>query len=231
VKRFVFGLSALAVALAAAGAAVFLLIAPSGAGASMGSASVSIDRLDPSRPVVVVLRGWLWDPASRTKTPPLESFPGRVNSLLQSRYGITATFVQYDWSRIPTDLIRAHRGFESYARKISQWGTANGHCADFVGHSAGAALIYDAATKGVRMGYMGTLGLPTAGRAKPSSVMEWANFYTSTRVDDIAGLLWARGMAADRNFDLHARHKDFWAAKEAVQATADGIAHAWVSCR
>ena len=77
---------------------------------------------------------------------------------------------------------------------------------------------------------MGTLGLPTFGTRKPSSVETWANFYTSTHSDDAAGAIWADKMPADVNVDLRRYHRDFWLADEVVRATADAVARSWSEC-
>lgn len=197
---------------------------PPGAGAPLPA-------VDPERPLTVVMRGWLWDPASRAVAPPLSRFPARVNEVLLREYGITTGFVQYEWSRVPADLVASVDEFTAYARSAAEEAARHGRCVNFLGHSAGAALVYNAAARGIRMGYMGTLGLPTLGGAKPSSVFEWANFYTTTHIDDVAGLLWAERMKADVNIDLRLPHRDFWGAEATARASADGIARSWTQCR
>lgn len=180
------------------------------------------------RPTLVVVRGWLWDPSSRASTVPLEMFPQTVQGILASDYGLEAEFVTYQWSRIPKDVFKASREFSSFALKLSQ--SAGSHCLGFVGHSAGAAVVYRAAASGVPMGYMGTLGLPTFGSSKPAGVGLWANFYTDTQVDDIAGWGWGHQIAADVNLNLKVPHSKFWASPEVAQVTAESLARTWRTC-
>lgn len=186
---------------------------------------------DSDRPLTVVVRGWLWDPSSRKGTPPLVVFPEQVNSHLKADLGLTTQVVQWDWSRVPPHVFAARRELGLYARSAGERAGRAGHCVNFLGHSAGAALVYGAAVDGVQMGYMGTLGLPTSGRGKPGSVMHWANFYTTTHDEDVAGKVWGAGMKADVNVDLRMSHRDFWESEEMARVTADGIARAWQTCR
>lgn len=203
--------------------------APSPFALTIGSRQ-SLPEIDTERPVTVVVRGWLWDPSSRMSLAPLEHFPERVNEILDRRYGLGTQIVQYDWTRLPKDVFAAGDSFTAYAHAVSERVHAGGRCANFVGHSAGAALVYQAAARGVRMGYMGTLGLPTFGRGRPGTVTMWANFYTTTHPDDIAGKLWDANVAADVSIDLKEKHRDFWGADEVTEITADGIAYSWQTC-
>lgn len=180
------------------------------------------------RPTLVLVRGWLWDPSSRSSSGQLEMFPGTVESILSSDYGLEPEFLTYEWSRIPKDVFKASRQFGDFAANLSQ--SVDSECLGFIGHSAGAAIVYRAAASGVPMGFMGTLGLPTFGSAKPAGVGVWANFYTDTHVDDIAGWGWGEQMAADVNINLKMPHREFWGAPEVAQVTADSIAKVWQSC-
>lgn len=150
--------------------------------------------------------------------------------MLFDAYGIQADFRAYDWSRVPKDVLSATGDFTHFANALSAKAEQMGRCVAFVGHSAGAAIVYKAAAEGVRMGYMGTLGLPTFGRGKPRAVGIWGNFYTSTHVDDVAGFLWGSRMGADVNVNLRSAHKDFWEAEAVWNHTAAGIAATWRSC-
>lgn len=197
---------------------------------SEAPAPLSVEGIDGSQPVVVVVRGWLWDPASRDQDGPLEWFPAQVNEGLGDRIGLSASFVQFDWSRVPTELVAAAADFRAWATAISEAGLDSGRCVSFVGHSAGAAMVYDAAATGTRMGYMGTLGLPTAGSRKPEGVDVWANFYTTSHIDDVAGRLWGPSMGADVNIDLHRTHKEFWGDERVVAESVDAIVSVWNSC-
>lgn len=222
--------------------AVLSALGPGGALLFVGSSGRAADRMvpvgdeavsfDSSRPLTVVVRGWLWDPESRARPAPFGfgSFASGANEVLRADHGIHGRFVDYRWSRIPVDLPGANEEFLAYARSVAKRAERAGRCVNFIGHSAGAAMVYNAAARGVRMGYMGTLGLPT-GVAKPSSVTEWANFYTTTHERDLPGLLWAGGMRADINFDLAMPHRDFWSSGTVVRTTADGIARSWQHCR
>lgn len=185
---------------------------------------------DHARPTIVLVRGWLWDPSSRRLTAPLEQFPERVNEILQREHGLTADFVKYQWTRVPKDVFRASVEFTNFARGFSESARSSGRCLGFVGHSAGAAMVYRSAANGVRMGYMGTLGLPTFGSGKPKSVVLWGNFYTDAHLDDVAGWAWARQMGADLNVNLGRSHREFWAAPEVARVTADAVARTWDRC-
>ena len=189
-----------------------------------------LPEVDASRPLTVVVRGWLWDPASRVDPPGLVYFPDELNRALAGRLGVGTALVQYRWSRLPKYLPSATRALTAYARALSDKAAAQGRCVNFIGHSAGAVIVYAAATQGVRMGYMGTLGLPTAGSMKPASVTQWTNFYTVDR-KDLAGVLWGSGMAADRNVNTGAPHKELWSSSAVIAGSADGIAAAWNGCR
>jgi pimeloyl-ACP methyl ester carboxylesterase len=182
-----------------------------------------------SRPLTVVVRGWLWDPQSRRNPPPLSFFPEQLNRRLRARHGPETTIYQYRWSRIPKDLPAATRDFAAFAEALSEQAARQGRCVNFIGHSAGAAIVYAAAARGVRMGYMGTLGLPTAGTARPPSITQWTNFYT-TDSKDLAGVLWGRETGADRNVHAGAPHKELWSSPPVIDRSADGIAAAWTSC-
>ncbi|HEY8200820.1 MAG TPA: hypothetical protein VII47_05670 [Actinomycetota bacterium] len=177
----------------------------------------------------MIVRGWLWDPQSRRNPTPLTYFPERVNESLRARYGLETTLYQYRWSRIPKDLLAATRDFVAFAGALSERAARQGRCVNFIGHSAGAAIVYAAAAEGVRMGYMGTLGLPTVGSARPPSITRWTNFYT-TDSKDLAGVLWGREMGADRNVRAGAPHKELWSSPQVIDGSADGIAVAWTSC-
>jgi hypothetical protein len=161
--------------------------------------------------------------------PPLSYFPDEVNGDLRRRYGLETQLYQYEWSRLPKDLPAASMDFAVWARALDERAAASGHCVNFVGHSAGAAIVYSAAAQGVRMGFMGTVGLPTMGRSKPGSVTQWTNFYTFD-THDPAGILWGKGMAADRNVQVSTRHKEMWSSKAVSEGAVDGIATAWTNC-
>lgn len=193
-------------------------------------AGPTLPAFDTSRPLTVVVRGWLWDPDSRKSPPGLVYFPDQLNGALRPGYGLETSIYQYRWSRIPKDLPAATRDFTVFARALTERAALEGRCVNFIGHSAGAVIVYAAAAKGVRMGYMGTLGLPTSGSAKPPSVTRWTNFYT-TDTKDLAGVLWGRGMGADRNVHAGAPHKELWASRAVVDGSAEGISAAWASCR
>lgn len=185
--------------------------------------------LDRDRPVLVLVRGWLWDPSSRRNSPDLTKFPIKLRSKMLETSGVEPQVVQYRWSRIPKDLAMESDRFTLWARELTR--NSRKGCVSFMGHSAGAAMIFKAAAEGIPMGYMGTLGLPTVGAAKPRSVTTWANFYTDTHVDDIAGVLWADKMRADINYNLRMRHGEFWESAAAVEITARQMADAWAGCR
>jgi hypothetical protein len=200
-------------------------------GKSEAKFATSAHKFDTSRPLTVVVRGWLWDPLSRKGTPPLVVFPEQLNSHLRSEHGLTTEVVQWDWSRLPSDVFTARDELRRYAKSAADRAGGSGRCVNFLGHSAGAALVYSIAADGAPMGYLGTLGLPTSGRGKPASVVTWANFYTTTHREDVAGKVWGSGMKADVNVDLKMSHRDFWESDEVAKVTADGIAQAWSSCR
>lgn len=208
-------------------------IAPVSGLVSRSSSSPSPPRstdFDPERPILILVRGWLWDPLSRKEVPPLE-FASQMNEFLQQEQVTGTVIVEWRWSRVPADIFDADREFTSFARAANAEAARSGHCVNYLGHSAGAALVYSAASHGVRMGYMGTLGLPTRGSARPGSVMQWENFYTSTQSNDIEGRFWASDMAADHNIDLKMPHRNFWESSEVARITAVGIARSWNECR
>ena len=200
-------------------------------GASDGAtmSTTGLAPIDPSRPVLVVVRGWLWDPSSRRNSPELTQFPMKLRSRMLETSGVEPQVIQYQWSRIPKDLPMESDNFTDWAQSLT--GSLPRGCVSFMGHSAGAAMIFRAAAKGVPMGYMGTLGLPTVGAGKPRSVTTWANFYTDTHIDDIAGALWAKNMKADINQNLEMNHSEFWESDPAVEITAQGISRIWDACR
>lgn len=183
------------------------------------------------RPLTIIVRGWLWDPSSRRKSNPLVEFPTRVNAALDQRHGLQTDYLQFDWTRIPKDVFGATDGFVRWARMVAGRAAMSRVCVNFVGHSGGAMMIYWAAAEGVQMGHMSTLGLPTLGAEKPPTVDSWANFYTDTHLDDIAGWMWGRNIGSDENVNLKMPHRDFWGAPAVHRASADGIAHAWRECK
>lgn len=193
-------------------------------------AAPALPEVSADHPLVVLVRGWLWEPASREGSPRLEVFPNSLNRLLGSEHGIAADVVEYEWSRIPVDLFRAGWAFEEWAEAVAGRAGEDGRCVAFVGHSAGAAIVYNAAAQGVRMGYLGTLGLPSAGRQRPSSVGVWANFYTTTHGKDFAGSIWGGRIRSDLNVDLAVPHSRFWQQEATARVTADGIARTWRGC-
>jgi hypothetical protein len=211
------------------GSLVILAAFSSEPGGPVGAASPP-DALEFDRPVVIVVRGWLWDPGSRRESGPLVWFPSQVNRIMEEEYETEVAFLQYPWSRIPTDIGEASASFSEYAGEVARQAGEEGRCINFMGHSAGAAMVYRAAAEGVPMGYMGTLGLPTRGAEKPGEVTYWANFYTTSHIEDVAGLLWGGSAAADVNVDLRTQHKDLWARMPVVEETVEGIATAWESC-
>lgn len=200
-----------------------------GGGSSASQTPQAEVSLEPGRPVLVVVRGWLWDPSSRRMSPDLTHFPSKLRSRFVETAGVEPQVIQYQWSRIPKDLPAESKNFTVWARALTR--SLPPGCVSFMGHSAGAAMIFRAAANGVPMGYMGTLGLPTRGAAKPRSVMTWANFYTDTHIDDIAGALWAKDMRADINRNLKMRHSEFWEADPAIEITARTMSDVWENCR
>lgn len=198
--------------------------------ASVEAGDLDLPAIDASRPVTVIVRGWLWDPQSRLDPPPLTYFPKKLKERLESHHGLQTTIYQYRWSRIPKDLPVAIRDFVAFADALGRRAAAQGQCVNFIGHSAGAAIVYAAAAEGTHMGFLGTLGLPTAGSVRPPSVSRWTNFYT-TDTKDLAGVLWGRGMGADRNVHAGAPHKELWSSSQVIDESADGIAAAWATCR
>jgi hypothetical protein len=194
------------------------------------AADVPVPDVSAERPLLIVVRGWLVDPASRATTDPLYLFPTGVNRLLEERGLPAMDFVQYDWSRVPQDLLATAPAFVEFARAVADAAAATGRCVNFVGHSAGAMLVYRAAASGVPMGFMGTIGLPTPTAGRPASVTEWDNFYTTGYVGDLPGWLWGARDGADQNLDLGVAHRDMWKSEDLARAAADGIEKAWSSC-
>ncbi|HVF11954.1 MAG TPA: hypothetical protein VNA87_02600 [Actinomycetota bacterium] len=184
---------------------------------------------DPDGPVLVVVRGWLWDPSSRRNSPDLTRFPSELKARLLETDGVEPQVIQYPWSRIPKDLPQESNNFTAWAHGLTRSLPAG--CVSFMGHSAGAAMIFRAAAEGVPMGYMGTLGLPTVGADKPRSVTTWANFYTDTHIDDLAGVFWAKNMRADINHNLRMRHSEFWESDPAIEITARALSEVWADCK
>lgn len=187
--------------------------------------------LSAERPLAVLVRGWLWEPDSRLHSGPLRAFPSNFGDEIAALVDGGARLVEYRWSRDPRDLARARSDFTADARAISALASSRGRCPSFIGHSAGAAMVYEAAARGVPMGFMGTLGLPVAARSKPPAVWRWANFYTSTHAEDVPGMLWGNSMPADVNLDLAVEHKQMWGSREAARIAAEGVAGAWRGCR
>lgn len=182
-------------------------------------------------PLTVLVKGWLWDANSRGSSwAPIRDFQPRVNEILEAEHGYPTTLIEYQWSRLPRDVVRESNRFTQWARQLSEQSTDR-PCINFIGHSAGAAFVYNAASQGVPMGFMGTLGLPTFGQGRPPKVHRWANFFTSAHPDDIAGKLWGQTIAADLNVDIGQEHRRFWTSPEVARTSADGIAQAWVDCR
>ncbi|MGH2769023.1 MAG: hypothetical protein ACRDJF_00640, partial [Actinomycetota bacterium] len=210
-RRFLARVSILAGVVGAATAGLGVSLLPrSDGGRSLTSQAVPV--LDPSRPLTVLVAGWLWDPKSRRPEATLDDFSVRLNQELETRYGMTTMVAQYSWSRIPADVIAAERDFGAYVRALVNRQSSSGRCVNFLGHSVGAAMVYGAAARGAPMGYLGTLGLPSLGRGRPPAVMHWANFYTTTHPDDVAGWLWGGRADADVNIDLRTPHHRFWEA-------------------
>lgn len=181
--------------------------------------------------MTVLVRGWLMDGSSLGEAAePNQLFQPTVKEVLQSQYGVTGDFYDYGWSRLPKDVLAESVRFSRWAADLSDRAAGQGRCVNFVGHSAGAAFVYRAASQGTQMGFLGTLGLPTFGRGRPENVSRWTNFFTSSHPDDIAGKLWANGMDADINIDLKQEHRDFWFAREVGEVSAQGIGQAWSIC-
>jgi hypothetical protein len=200
---------------------------------AIGVVRPPVPKFDSDRPLTILVRGWLWDARTRERWKgPVRMFQPRVNTLLEERIGVTSEFFDYQWSRLPKDVLSESERFNRWAAGLTKAAAAEGRCVNFVGHSAGAALIYKAAAAGVPMGYMGTLGLPTFGRGKPLNVIQWTNFFTTGHVDDFAGRVWGPQMAADVNIDLRdVEHRDFWYVQPVASASAEGITRAWTDCR
>ncbi|MGH2703554.1 MAG: hypothetical protein ACRDJ4_00215 [Actinomycetota bacterium] len=230
-KRLAVGSAALALGLAGLAALALLVVRPGADSPQVLPPSGVPLSFDLNRPVTILVRGWLWDPKSRLSSGRLEVFPSRVNDILQARYGMTTQVYEWRWSRNPSELPAAGRAFTARARGVAAEVAPSGHCANFVGHSAGAAIVFKGGADGVPMGYMGTLGLPTAGRSKPASVMTWANFYTSSHLDDIAGWGWGKGMGADLNIDLSVPHNRLWDTEQTAAISAEEIVRSWRDCR
>jgi len=182
------------------------------------------------RPLLVVVRGWLVDPESRRTTEPLFVFPATVDAAFAERGEPTPVIVNYEWSRVPRDLMASSAAFVSFARELTARAAAKGRCVDFVGHSAGALMVYLAASDGVPMGFMGTIGWPGVGSRKPPSVAVWDNFYSSATLGDLPGRLWGSRAGADANIDLTTTHADMWRSKDLARTAAAGIADAWSTC-
>jgi hypothetical protein len=215
----------LAVTLLAGATALHARVFGGGHAIAMELPPVSADR-----PLTILVRGWLVDPTNRADSGPLSIFPREVNRALEAR-GIPASeFVQYDWSRVPKDLLASADAFETFARDLTTEAAVNGRCVSFVGHSAGAMMVYRAAAEGVPMGFMGTIGLPTPTAGHPGSVDVWGNFYSHSYISDLPEALWGPDAEADINLDLSISHKDMWQSNALASAAADGIAHAWSSC-
>ena len=229
-------LSLLSLALLATIAGACHLV-PIGAAAADSSALVTtnarpLPKIPLDRPLTVLVRGWLWDGASQGRAKvPVRLFQPRVNQILDEKIGVTSDFYDYGWSRLPKDVFPESVRFVRWANSVTKKAAADGRCINFVGHSAGAAFVYRAASQRVHMGYLGTLGLPTFGRERPPDVQHWTNFFTSSHPDDIAGRMWGRQIAADENVDLKQEHRNFWFDKTAASSSAEGIAQAWTDCR
>jgi hypothetical protein len=191
---------------------------------------MALPEVSADRPLTILVRGWLVDPANRAESGELALFPAKVNKELAAR-GIPATdFVQYDWSRVPKDLLASADSFATFARELAASAAAKGRCVSFVGHSAGAMMVYRAAGEGVPMGFMATIGLPTPTAGHPGSVAVWGNFYSHSYISDLPEALWGPDADADINVDLSTSHKDMWRSAALAQAAADGIAKAWTTC-
>jgi hypothetical protein len=230
-KRFSRRVTALAVAIVVA--TIWIFAHPGSALESKPlavPAGVALPSADPAKPLTVVVRGWLWDPESRKNPPELTYFPAQLNKTLRKRYGLETTVYQYRWSRIPRDLPTASRDFTEFAKAVAARAAESGQCVNFIGHSAGALMVYSAADRGVPMGYMGTVGLPNVGSSKPVSVAHWINYFTKDP-HDLPGILWGSSTAADRNVEAILLHKEMWKARAVIQGSADGIAQAWGTCR
>ncbi len=225
-RRSLAGLSVLIVVVGVATAGLGVSLLPrSDGGRALASQPVPV--LDPSRPLTILVPGWLWDPKSRRPEATLDDFSERLNRELEARYGMTTAIVQYSWSRIPADVIEAERDFGAYVGALVDQQLPSGCCINFLGHSVGAAMVYGAAARGTPIGYLGTLGLPTIGRGRPPAVMRWVNFYTTTHRDDVAGSLWGGRAGADVNIDLRVPHHRFWEATETIEESASAIAATW----
>ena len=197
-----------------------------------GTATVNEQPAIPiDRPVVVVVRGWLVDPESRTNTDRLYVFPQTVDQAFADRNEPAPVFVDYEWSRVPKDLMASSEAFVEWAGELTARAEAAGTCVHFVGHSAGALMVYLAASDGVPMGFMGTIGLPGVGSGKPASVAVWGNFYSSATLGDLPGRLWGSRDGADVNFDLAGTHADMWRSHELAETAAAGIDDAWATCQ
>lgn len=183
------------------------------------------------RPLTILVKGWLWDASTRGSSwAPINDFQPRVNQVLQTNHGYSTKLFEYPWSRLPSDVFDESKRFTVWATQFSKR-SEDGRCVNFVGHSAGAAFVYRAASQGVPMGFMGTLGLPTFGQGRPAKVRQWTNFFTSSHPDDFAGRIWGSTIAADQNVDIGQEHRRFWTSPEVAQTSADGIARAWKDCR
>lgn len=197
---------------------------------SHARAAPSIPAVPKDRPTTVLVKGWLWDASTRGSSwAPIRDFQPRVNEILQAEHGYSTSLIEYQWSRLPRDVVREGDRFTQWAARLSEQ-AGGSECINFVGHSAGAAFVYKAATQGVPMGFMGTLGLPTFGQGRPAKVHHWANFFTSTHPDDIAGKLWGQTIAADSNVDIGQEHRRFWTSPEVARTSAERIAQAWEDC-
>ena len=181
--------------------------------------------------LVVVVRGWLVDPESRVHTDRLYVFPQTVDDAFADLGEPPPEFVDYQWSRVPKDLMASSDAFVEWAGELASRASAAGTCVHFVGHSAGALMVYLAASDGVPMGFMGTIGLPGVGSRKPASVGVWDNFYSSATLGDLPGRLWGARGGADVNVDLAGTHADMWRSRALAETAAAGIDKAWSTCQ